>query len=96
MVDRRPLIDGLTPVIDPKREKEFVYGHLPNEQPVSTKPVGHVIVRVALSTRIRADLAAALKRMSLERQLNAVTPHAIQELLEQALDEWLKNNGVKK
>ena len=45
------------------------------------------------STRIRADLAAALKRTSLERQLNGLELHTVQDILEAALEPWLKSSG---
>jgi hypothetical protein len=44
-------------------------------------------------TRIRADFAAALKKASLERQLNDVTPNSLQSILEEAIEPWLKQNG---
>jgi hypothetical protein len=49
--------------------------------------------RVPISTRIRADFVAALKRASLERQLNGVEPNTLQDMLEQAIEPWLKANG---
>ena len=42
--------------------------------------------RVPLTTRIRPDLAAALKRLSLERQLEGTTPNSVQDILEEALE----------
>jgi len=97
MVERRPLIDGLasTPAIDPQREKEFVYGTKPAEPPpVCIEPMAVPIPdRMPISTRIRGDFAAALKRASLERELNGVKPFAVQDILEQALEPWLKTNG---
>ncbi len=49
--------------------------------------------RVGLTTRIRSDFATALKRASLERQLNGVSPHTLQDILEEALQPWLRSNG---
>jgi hypothetical protein len=51
------------------------------------------ISRVPLTTRIRSDLAAALKRVSLERQLQEVGPNPVQDRLESALEPWLRPNG---
>jgi hypothetical protein len=48
---------------------------------------------VPLSTRIRSDFFAALKRASLERQLSKSEPHTLIEILEQAIEPWLKSNG---
>jgi len=93
MGERRTLAEGLT--VDPQREKEFVYGARAAEpisvpsQP-SNAPVHD---RVPISSRIRGDFATALKRASLERELNGIEPHAVQDILEQALEPWLKANG---
>ena len=51
------------------------------------------INRVPLSTRMRADFAKALKRASLERQLEGVEPNTLQDILEEAAEPWLKSNG---
>ncbi len=51
------------------------------------------IARSPLTTRVRADFAAALKRASLERQLNGVFPQTVQDILEAALEPWLRGNG---
>jgi hypothetical protein len=48
--------------------------------------------RAPLTTRIRADYAAALKRASLERQLEGVSPNTQQDILEEALEPWLRTN----
>ncbi len=41
-----------------------------------------MIARAPLTTRVRADFAAALKRASLERQLKGVFPQTVQDILE--------------
>jgi hypothetical protein len=48
---------------------------------------------VPLTTRLRAPLVAGLKRASLERQLAGLEPWTQQEILEQALEPWLRKNG---
>lgn len=48
--------------------------------------------RVPLTTRCRPDLASALKRASLKRQLEGKEPCRIQEILEQAIEQWLKDH----
>jgi hypothetical protein len=97
MVDqRRPLIDGLkpSPSVDPQLEKAFVYGASKATVTPSTAPTAvSTVSRVPISTRIRADFVAALKRASLERQLNGVEPNTLQDMLEQAIEPWLKANG---
>jgi hypothetical protein len=65
-------------------------------EPAEVKGQGQAaspISRVGLTTRIRSDYAAALKRASLERELKRVTPYTQQDILEQALEPWLRSNG---
>lgn len=61
--------------------------------PPANRQNASTINRLPLSTRIRADYAAALKRASLERQLNGTTPNTLQDILEEALGPWLVANG---
>lgn len=92
MSERRPLTDGLKPApppVDPSVEKQFVFGGPEKAEPEAARRVG----RAPLTTRLRADYAAALKRASLERQLSGTTPHQVQEILEEALEPWLKARG---
>jgi hypothetical protein len=91
MAERRSLSDGFkTPPapVDPELAREFVYGE--KAAPAATVPTFN---RVPLSTRIREDFFAALKRASLERQLSKTEPHTLIEILEQAVEPWLKSNG---
>jgi hypothetical protein len=52
--------------------------------------------RVPLTTRIRVEFATALKRASLERQLQGVEPNSLQDIVEAALEPWLRSNGYLK
>jgi hypothetical protein len=106
---RRPLIEGIKPGgdVDPAAEREFVFGakakldpskHHPDPKPTAEAqegkgPPASSIGRVPLTTRVRADYAAALKRASLERQLKGVEPYTLQDILEDALQPWLRANG---
>jgi len=97
MKDRRPLVDGVKsppPSVDPKLERDFVYGDKRSDASSSaqTQPVAPHS-RVPISTRVRSDFAAALKRASLERQLNSQEPNTLQDILEQAIEPWLRSNG---
>lgn len=92
MVDRRTLTEGLKatpPPIDTSKERDFVFAS--KESIVNGGAV--VISRTPISTRVRADFALALKRASLERQLKAIEPNTLQDILEQAIEPWLKANG---
>jgi len=106
MAERRALIEGITPQappVDPKKEKAFVFAEKQGKEqetsespatPTSTTTVVHA--RVPFSTRMRADFAAALKRASLERQLAGIEPNTLQDILEQAVEPWLRSNGYLK
>jgi hypothetical protein len=99
MAERRSLVQGIkksSPPVDPVLEHEFVYGKKPPEpapqaarQAASNQP----ITRTPFSSKIRTDYAEALKRASLERQLKKTYPNTLQEIIEEALEPWLKNNG---
>jgi len=100
MAERRSLTDGLkaTPAIDPAIAKEFIHGAKTSSNreaaaPPATEPPAPVMNRAPISTRIRDDYAKALKRASLERQLKGVEPNTLQDILEQAIEPWLKTNG---
>jgi hypothetical protein len=104
MAERRALVEGLknpAPAVDPEKEKAFVFREKKDQAaepaqtpaPSATTPT---ISRVPLSTRMRSDFAAALKRASLERQLEGVEPNTLQDILEQAIEPWLRGNGYLK
>jgi hypothetical protein len=101
MAERRSLVEGLksTPApmdIHREKEKEFVYGGKEKaSEPVKAPPppAAPAVARVPISTRIRSDFAAALKRASLERQLSGTEPNTLQDILEEAIEPWLKSNG---
>lgn len=49
--------------------------------------------RVPVTTRTRPEVATALKRASLTRQLNGIEPYYVQDIMEAALEAWLRSNG---
>jgi hypothetical protein len=96
MAERRPLIEGLKELppnnsVNPAVERAFVKGTLTNV--LEPKTANPPLAKAPLSTRIRADFAAALKRASLERQLSGKEPNTLQDILEEAIEPWLRNNG---
>ena len=105
MAERKSLVEGIktTNAVDLSREKAFVYGESSKAKPAESSAAlearpakartGGSVSRVPLTTRIRSDYAAALKRASLERQLNDVQPNTLQDILEEALEPWLQRNG---
>lgn len=62
---------------------------MPHASSKSLTPVGLIPVTV----RLRPALAGALKRASLERQLAGEEVFTQQELVEQALEPWLRSLG---
>ena len=93
MAERRSLLEGMNstpPPVDPELEKDFVRGKTTPPQPT---PQTLTVNRVPISTRMREDFAKALKRASLERQLKGVEPNTLQDILEEAVEPWLKSNG---
>lgn len=102
MGERRTLTEGLiqTPEIDPEVERAIVFNKkLPRHSEGATRETATrpqpspALTRSPISTRIRADYAEALKRASLERQLAKLEPNTISNILETALEPWLKANG---
>ena len=97
MSERRPLIAGIKPTappVDPSREHEFVHGTKKREggeakSSATTPAVG----RTPISTRIRSDIALALKHASLQRQLDGKEPSTLCDIMEEAIEPWLKSNG---
>lgn len=107
MADRRSLKESVKATSDVAEslEKQFVFGDKVNPAPPTPaaptmvevrEEKGHAgkpVSRVPFTTRVRSDFATALKRASLERELNGVFPHTLQDLLEDALEPWLRTNG---
>lgn len=60
-----------------------------SEKSSRVAPIGLVPVTV----RLLPELAGALKRASLERQLNGVSTFTQQEIVQQLLEPWLKKEG---
>jgi hypothetical protein len=67
---------------------------LPARAAIEARPTPMLgLGRVPVGARIRTELAAALKRASLERQLQGIEPNSIQDILEEALTPWLRQRG---
>jgi hypothetical protein len=104
MTDRRSLTEGLKRTdLDRAREAEFVYQgkNVPAVTPATeAAPKADLSLlpprRSPLTSKIRSDFVEALKRASLERQLAGVRPYQLQDILEAALEPWLKDHGYLK
>jgi hypothetical protein len=107
MKDRRSLTEGLTGSVDRSVEEQFVFAGKSKTEPtpqieapagapgvvVAKEHLPNSVNRVPLTTRVPSDFAAALKRASLQRQLDGVFPNTLQDILEEALEPWLRSNG---
>ena len=68
-------------------------------QPTADKPTPNPLLgvgRVPVGARVRTELAAALKRASLERQLQGIQPNSVQDIIEESLELWLHKHGLLK
>ena len=95
MTGRRSLLEGIKSPpepVDNSLEKDFVYAAKPRP-PQGTTPTTPTITRIPISTRMREDFSKALKRASLERQLKGLEPNTLQDILEEAIEPWLRSNG---
>jgi hypothetical protein len=105
---RRSLIEGLTTIDAERRQQaeEFVYGKDAEQKPApapqrepeppksaNTDILPQFLSRAPLTTRVRPEIATALKRASLTRQLQGQEPYHVQEIMEQALVDWLRGHG---
>lgn len=105
MSQRRTLVTGLEETPDVKTlERKFVFGdkeestdESKDKSETTSQSTDSVLPqyrgRVPLTTRCRPELASALKRASLKRQLEGREPSRIQEILEQAIEQWLRDHG---
>jgi hypothetical protein len=100
MSARRTLVEGIASPEKTREAEAFVFGNArPAEQeaPRTARPAGSGKVnRVPFSTKMRTDIFSALKRASLERELEGITPYNMQDLVEDVLEPWLRSNGFLK
>ncbi len=103
MAERRTLTNAIhtVPNADPEVVRAFVTQEAkpaplssdgakpPTVVSASFQPVGLIPITV----RLRPEIAGALKRASLERQLAAADFFSQQEIVERALAAWLRENG---
>ena len=48
---------------------------------------------IPVNVRVRPELAVALQTASLDRQMRGIQPHSKREIVEQALEPWLRSEG---
>lgn len=92
-----------------EKEEEFIYGEkkpsgtsssaapVPGSDTTPTGLASAVLPqmngRIPVTTRCRPEVASAIKRVSLQRQLAGVEPYTVQDIMEQALEQWLELNS---
>jgi hypothetical protein len=103
MTERRRLTAAVhsVPNADPDVVRAFVTQEKPpalvvDEPPITLTPVTKTFQPVGLipiTVRLSPEIAGALKRASLERQLAGEQFFSQQEIVERALTSWLQKNG---
>ena len=63
----------------------------PSRRPKQTAAITPGLIPV--NVRVRPALAGALKTASLDRQMRGIEPHSKREIVEQALEPWLRSQG---
>lgn len=67
----------------------------PEEKPAVQRPDRSILPqmtgRIPVTTRCRPEVASALKRASLQRQLEGAEPFYVQDIMEEALENWLRD-----
>lgn len=91
---RRKLVEAVsTPETDAK-ERDFVFSDASKRPPAPTPTrVIKSVPRSALTARIRDDYVRAIKRVSLQRQIDGIAPNTLQDIVEEAVAAWLEANG---
>jgi len=95
MAVRRNMTDVLPP-----EQVAFIKGDAPpptvassSGKPRPTKPVRSPRERVTLTVRLESDIVAALVRASAERKIRQETPYTQQDIISEALKQWLYEAG---
>jgi hypothetical protein len=95
MAVRRNMTDVLPP-----EQVAFIKGDAPpptvassSGKPRPTNPVRSPRERVTLTVRLESDIVAALVRASAERKIRQETPYTQQDIISEALKQWLYEAG---
>ena len=103
MAERRKLTTAVKsiPNADPNAVLAFVTQERTPSRPVEVQPTAPTPVNKAfqpvglipITVRLSPEVAGALKRASLERQLAGADFFSQQEIVERALVQWMADNG---
>jgi hypothetical protein len=92
----REFILGKTAESQPAAKTEVQTAIAANAEPkANNKILPQISSRVLITTRATPEVASALKRASLQRQLDGIEPFYVQEILDEAIGEWLRKNGYQ-
>jgi len=108
MTERRSLVEGVKESSKlTKQEEEFIYGDKRSSDsapattaikpsPATSAPTPPILPqmtgRIPVTTRCRPEVASAIKRVSLQRQLAGIEPYTVQDIMEEAFEHWLALN----
>ncbi|MCA9047177.1 MAG: hypothetical protein KDA89_00515 [Planctomycetaceae bacterium] len=72
--------------------------HTPQPPGAPAVPVTQTILpqmtsRINIGARCRPEIALTVKKVSLERQMTGREPYTMQDIIEEALQQWLTLNG---
>lgn len=81
-----PAVEGTRPQRRRSRARSAV-----QEEPEANEILDRMLVPVTI--RLQNRTAQSLKRASLERELQRVRPHKVQDIAEEAIAEWLTKSG---
>jgi hypothetical protein len=89
---------NMTEVLPPE-QVAFIKGEAPpatappSDKPRPTPPGRSSRERVTLTVRLESDIVAALVRASAERKIRQETPYTQQDIISEALKQWLYEAG---
>jgi hypothetical protein len=82
--------------LEPRSANRSSRRTIEKERKEQALPFGMENYRIPLTTRLRPETAAALKRAGLEQRLNGKQPFTVQEIAEEAIVAWLKRSDYLK
>jgi hypothetical protein len=74
-------------------DPEVVAGVSKLKNKEANKQTPEYVPMAAFTCRINLETSAALRRASVDRKVNRQNPASQQEIVQAALDSWLKENG---
>ena len=99
IISERPAATTIAIANELSKKHSDACNDLDSRAGISSEPIVSRFRRVALipvTIRLRSEIAGALKRASLERELEGEDIFTQQDLVESALEPWLRQNGFLK